>query len=102
PKHPRFAASYTHDVAAQVTAAETANPGSGSPAVTNESYGYDDLGRLTSYSTTDPPSALPQRYAYDATGRMTRSPAGGDHRYDDSAHPHAVTSTSAGHTRSHD
>ena len=98
PVHPVFSAAYQHDQTARVTHATTTN---GSSPVT-ESFGYDELGRLTSYTTSHPPSVQPLRFEYDELGRMTRSPAGGVHSYDDASHPHAVTSTTAGHTRTYD
>jgi RHS repeat-associated protein len=98
PTQPVFAAAYQHDQTARVTYATTANRSS----PVSESFGYDELGRLTSYTTSDPPSVQPLRFEYDALGRMTRSPAGGVHSYDDPSHPHAVTSTTAGHTRTYD
>lgn len=102
PVHPLFAASYEHNPAGNVTRANTTNPTPGGAATISESFTYDDLGRLTTYRTSERPSLLPETFGYDAVGRMTRSPIGAVHRYDDADHPHAVTSTGAGHTRGYD
>jgi RHS repeat-associated protein len=100
--NPVYAASYEHDASARVTFAKTTNPSLGGPPYTIETFHYDDLGRLDTYTTNDPPSLLPQKFTYDELGRITSSPSGGTHRYDDPDHPHAVTSTTAGHTRVYD
>ncbi|MDP4510323.1 FG-GAP-like repeat-containing protein [Nonomuraea turcica] len=97
-----YSATYQHGVDARVIGAQTMNPSLGGPPVTFETFHYDDLGRLDSYTTNDPSSLLPQKFTYDALGRITASPNGGTHHYDDPRHPHAVTSTSAGHIRAYD
>lgn len=97
--NPVFAVSYRHDADARVSSAATTNPSIGGPQSTNETFHYDDLGRLDTYNTNDPASLLPLKFAYDELGRITSSPTGGTYHYDDPAHPHAVTSTSAGHVR---
>jgi RHS repeat-associated protein len=102
PVTPLFAATYGHDLSARLTDATTKNPTPGGAASITESFTYDDLGRLATYRTSERPSLLPETYRYDAVGRITRSPIGGAHNYDDPAHPHAVTSTGAGHTRGYD
>jgi RHS repeat-associated protein len=67
-----------------------------------EEFTYDDLGRLATYRSSDRPSQLPEKYEYDAIGRITKSPVAGTYHYDDPAHLHATTSTSAGHQRVYD
>ena len=68
----------------------------------DRSFTYDDLGRLATHTSSDRPSLLPEKYEYDAIGRITQSPTAGTYHYDDPAHIHAVTSTSAGHERVYD
>jgi RHS repeat-associated protein len=102
PTHPLYAATYTHDLTGHVTDTTTLNQSGPNPQPVMETFGYDELDRLTSYTTSNRPSLLPERYQYDELGRMTKSPQGGVHHYDDPTHPHAVTSTSAGHQRAYD
>jgi len=54
----------------------------------DQSFGYDDLNRLT--SATGPYGSL--SYAYDEIGNMTNNSRNGDYEYLDPAHVHAVTS----------
>ena len=100
--HPLFSATYAHDPTGRVNFAMTSNPLPGGPPSVTETFGYDELGRLTAHTTSARPSVLPETYQYDALGRITRSPTAGTYHYDDPAHPHAVTSTAAGHSRSYD
>lgn len=102
PVHPLYAATYIHDPTGRITQATTANPTGTTTQPVTETYTYDELGRVNSYGRSDRPSLLPERYEYDALGRITKSPTAGTYDYDDPAHPHAVTSTTAGHSRTYD
>ncbi len=99
PKAERFAATYTHDAAGRLTDAQTRNPVPGGPATSHETFTPDELGRLVGYTATN---HTPATLQYDALGRITNSSAAGTYHYDNPAHPHAVTSTDAGHTRGYD
>jgi RHS repeat-associated protein len=97
-----YAATYTHDLAAHITDLRTSNAQRSLNSSVTETFAYDDLGRLVTHTSSDRPSLIPERYEYDALGRMTRAPKAGVYHYDDPAHLHAVTSSSAGHQRTYD
>jgi RHS repeat-associated protein len=99
---PLYSATYTHDPTARITALTTTNPTGPAPRPVTEHFTYDELGRLATHSSSDHPSPRPQTYEYDAIGRLTNSPTAGNYHYNDAAHIHASTSTSAGHQRSYD
>jgi RHS repeat-associated protein len=85
------------DTVAEIQPGATAK---GLPAELEQAYQYDDLGRLTNVSASDP--ARSRAYGYDAIGRMTSSTTAGSYSYDDPAHVHAPTSTAGGHSRAYD
>lgn len=97
---PLFEATYPgRDTTGRLTRSVTST--AGVPAAVTETFGYDELGRLTAHTTSRRPAPQPEVFEYDAIGRMTRSPSACGYRYDP-AHPHAVTSTDAGHSRAYD
>ena len=64
------------------------------------SYRYDALGRLVEVGSPDP--SYRDAMTYDAIGRLRSTAALGAYRYEDPAHVHAMTSTTAGAMRRHD
>jgi RHS repeat-associated protein len=97
-----YAASYDHREDGRISAITTLDIGGPAPtrAVT-ERYTYDGFGQLVE-TRNDTDQGGNRSYAYDSAGRIIRSLTSGNYRYDDPAHPHAVTSTSAGSTRTYD
>jgi RHS repeat-associated protein len=93
---PLYRAHYDHDPTGRIEFLEEDAP-------TNTGtfdFDFDDLGRLERVAASDP--ALDRSYDYDAIGRMTFHSQLGSYQYDDPDHPHAMTSTGAGATRSYD
>lgn len=99
---PVYAAVYQHDATARITNIVTANSSGPTPQPVTSTFTYDELGRLSTTTSSDEPSFVAQTFEYDAAGRMTRSPGTGAISYDDPAHLHAPTSSSAGHQRIYD
>jgi RHS repeat-associated protein len=99
---PLYAATYTHDLTARIRTLTTANASVPFPQPVLETFTYDELGRLATHSSSDHPALLPEKYEYDAIGRITQSPTAGTYHYDDPTHLHAVTSTNVGHQRVYD
>jgi RHS repeat-associated protein len=100
-----------YDAANNVVAATTTLP-TGDTDV--QAFCYDALNRLTWAGASGTPpcgstlnagtltaAQYQQGYSYDAEGRLTTGPAG-SYTYGESAHPHAVTSTSSGFSASYD
>ncbi len=77
-----YQASYGYDAGGRVTSMSSA-----SNSLSNLSFTYDDLNRLTGTS-----GAQTQSFAYDALGNITWSSQLGSHAYADGQHRHAVTS----------
>lgn len=99
---PIYAAVYEHDATARISSITATNSSGPIPQPVTSTFTYDELGRLSTSNSSDEPSFVAQSFEYDEAGRMTRSPGTGTISYDDPAHIHAPTSTSAGHQRTYD
>ncbi len=111
-----------YDAGSNVTSITTTLPAAGSygGGTDHQSFCYDEFNRLVWAGTSGTPTGpaagtcgptpagttlsgadYTASYAYDTLGRMTSGPAG-TYTYGDSAHPHAVTSTSNNHSYAYD